>query len=121
MNTAAEKGARNCSYVTFFHPCFQAQESPPNPERFKSLAEAAREREERAERQVELAAKQVEALGAVAAQLQQLNRRMESVDQRLDQSHRSSGRSFGWTITVGALTLVATIVGIVVAVVLSHG
>lgn len=94
---------------------------PDFEELAEGIAEAAREREERAERQVELAATQVETLEAVAAQLHQLNRRMESVDQRLDQSHRSSGTAFGWTITVGALTLVATIVGIIVAVWLSQG
>lgn len=85
-----------------------------------SIAEDAREREERAERQVEMAAAQLDTLQAMAANLQQLNQQMESVDQRLSQSNKSDGRSFGWTITVGALTLVATIIGIVVTVILSQ-
>lgn len=85
-----------------------------------SVAEAAREREERAERQVEMAAAQLDTLQAMAANLQQLNQQMESVDQRLSQSNKSDGRSFGWTITVGALTLAATIIGIVVTVILNQ-
>ncbi|MGL4832665.1 MAG: hypothetical protein ACRCWS_08860, partial [Propionibacteriaceae bacterium] len=85
-----------------------------------SIAEAALEREERAERQVEMAAAQLDTLQAMAANLQQLNQQMESVDQRLSQSNKSDGRSFGWTIMVGALTLVATIIGIVVTVILSR-
>lgn len=84
------------------------------------FAEAAREREERAQRQVEMAAAQLDSLQAMAANLQQLNRQIESVDQRLSLSNKSARTSFGWSITVGALTLAATIVGIIVTVILSQ-
>lgn len=85
-----------------------------------SIAEAAREREERAEHQVEVAAAQLDTLQAMAANLQQLNQQMESVDQRLSQSNKSDGRAFGWTIAVGTLTLAATIIGIISTFVLNQ-
>lgn len=81
------------------------------------IADAVQERDERAERQVEMAAAQLDVLQTMAANLQQLNQKMESVDRRIDESNKSAGKASAWTIRIGAWTLAATIVGIIVTVV----
>ena len=81
------------------------------------IADAVQERDERAERQVEMTAAQLDVLQTMAANLQQLNQKMESVDRRIDESNKSAGKASAWTIRIGAWTLAATIVGIIVTVV----
>lgn len=77
------------------------------------ITEAVQERDERAERQVEMAAAQLDVLQTMVANLQQLNQKMESVDRRIDESNKSAGKASAWTIGIGVLTLIFTIVGIV--------
>jgi len=81
------------------------------------IADAVQERDERAERQVEMAAAQLDVLQTMAANLQQLNQKMESVDRRIDESNKSAGKASAWTICIGAWTLAITIVGLIVTVV----
>ncbi|MFW0162036.1 hypothetical protein [Actinomyces sp. SKVG-SVH-4(1)] len=78
------------------------------------IAEAVQERDERAERQVEMAAAQLDVLQTMAANLQQLNQKMESVDQRIYESSKSADKASCWALTVGVSTLVVTIIGIIV-------
>ena len=81
------------------------------------IADAVQERDERAERQVEMAASQLGVLQAMAANIQQLNQKMESVDRRIYESNKSAGKASVWTICIGVWTLVITIVGLIVTVV----
>lgn len=81
------------------------------------IADAVQERDERAERQVEMAAAQLDVLQTMAANLQQLNQKMESVDRRINESNKSAGKASAWTICIGAWTLAITIVGLIVTVV----
>ena len=78
------------------------------------IAEAVQERDERAERQVEMAAAQLNVLQTMAANLQQLNQKMESVDQRIYESNKSADKASCWALTVGVSTLIVTIIGIIV-------
>lgn len=80
------------------------------------IAEAVQERDERAERQVEMAAAQLNVLQTMAANLQQLNQKMESVDQRIYESNKSADKASCWALTVGVSTLIVTIIGIIVTV-----
>ena len=81
------------------------------------IADAVQERDERAERQVEMTAAQLDVLQTMAANIQQLNQKMESVDRRIYESNKSSGKASAWTICIGAWTLAITIVGLIVTVV----
>ncbi|WP_143222646.1 hypothetical protein [Actinomyces oris] len=81
------------------------------------IAEAVQERDERAESQVEMTAAQLDVLQAMAANIQQLNQKMESVDRRIYESNKSAGKASAWTICIGAWTLAITIVGLIVTVV----
>lgn len=78
------------------------------------IAEAVQERDERAERQVEMAAAQLDVLQTMAANLQQLNQKMESVDRRIDESNKSAGKASRWALIVGVSTLIVTIIGVIV-------
>lgn len=78
------------------------------------IAEAVQERDERAERQVEMAAAQLDVLQTMAANLQQLNQKMESVDQRIYESNKSADKASCWALIVGGSTLIVTIIGIIV-------
>lgn len=89
-------------------------------EELENIAEARREREAREESQFEMSAAQLKTLNTMAANLQQLNHQMEKVHQRLSESNQGDDTSFKWTITIGALTLAATIISIIATIVLSQ-
>lgn len=89
-------------------------------EELEKIAEARREREARDESQFEMSAAQLETLNTMAANLQQLNHQMEKVHQRLSESNQGDNTSFKWTITIGALTLAATIISIIATIALSQ-
>ena len=89
-------------------------------EELEKIAEARREREAREESQFEMSAAQLETLNTMAANLQQLNHQMEKVHQRLSESNQGDDTSFKWTITIGALTLAATIISIIATIALSQ-
>ena len=78
------------------------------------IAEAVQECDERTERQVEMAAAQLDVLQTMAANIQQLNQKMESVDQRIYESNKSADKASCWALTVGGATLIVTIIGIIV-------
>ena len=78
------------------------------------IADAVHERDERAERQVEMAAAQLDVLHTMAANLQQLNQKIESVDQRIYESNQSADKASFWALIVGVSTLIVTIIGIIV-------
>lgn len=82
------------------------------------IAEAVQERDERAERQVEMAAAQLDVLQTMAANLQQLNQEMESVDQRIYESNKSADKASCWALIVGGLTLMVTIIGVFVTMIM---
>ncbi|WP_314317487.1 hypothetical protein [Actinomyces oris] len=65
------------------------------------IAEAVQECDERTERQVEMAAAQLDVLQTMAANIQQLNQKMESVDQRIYESNKSADKASCWALTVG--------------------
>lgn len=83
-----------------------------------SIADAVQERDERAERQVEMAAAQLDVLQTMAANLQQLNQKMESVDRRIDESNKSAGKASRWALIVGISTLIVTIIGVIVTMIM---
>lgn len=89
-------------------------------EELEKIAEARREREAREESQFEMSAAQLETLNTMAANLQQLNHQMEKVHQRLSESNQGDDTSFKWTITIGTLTLAATIISIIATIALSQ-
>lgn len=89
-------------------------------EQLEGIAEARREREARDESQFEISAAQLETLNTMAANLQQLNHQMEKMHQRLSEGNQSDNTSFKWTITIGVLTLAATIISIIVTIALSQ-
>jgi len=81
------------------------------------IADAVQERDERAERQVEMVAAQLDVLRTMAANIQQLNQKMESLDQRIKESNKSAGKASRWAFIVGVSTLIVTIIGLIVTVV----
>mgnify|MGYP000960231650 CR=1 FL=1 len=89
-------------------------------EQIERIAEARQEREALAKSQFEMSAAQLETLNTMAANLQQLNHQMEKVHQRLSESNQGDNTSFKWTITIGALTLAATIISIIATIALSQ-
>lgn len=82
------------------------------------IADAVQERDERAERQVEMAAAQLDVLQTMVANLQQLNQKMESVDRRIDESNKSAGKASRWALIVGISTLIVTIIGVIVTMIM---
>ena len=101
----------------FNSPTIEVQHRGNFEETLDSVADAVQERDERAERQVEMAAAQLDVLQTMAANLQQLNQKMESVDRRIYESNKSAGKASAWTICIGAWTLAITIIGLIVTVV----
>lgn len=85
-----------------------------------SVADANRERNERAEHQVELSIAQLATLETMAANLQQLNQQMEDVDNRLTENNESATKWSCWIVVIASLTLLATVAGIIVTAVLSQ-
>lgn len=81
-------------------------------------ADAVQERDERAERQVEMVAAQLDVLQTMAANLQQLNQKIESVDQRIYESNKSADKASRWGLIVGGLTLMVTIIGVFVTMIM---
>lgn len=59
-------------------------------------------------------------LVSMEAHLVQLNDRIQSVDARIEAGNATSSKVAGWTILVAVLTLLATVAGIVVTVLLSR-
>ena len=98
-------------------PAIESQHRRNFEETLDDVADAVRERDERAERQVEMTAAQLDVLQTMAANIQQLNQKMESVDRRIYESNKSAGQASVWTICIGAWTLAITIIGLVVTVV----
>lgn len=82
------------------------------------IADAVQERDERAERQVEMAAAQLDVLQTMAANLQQLNQKMESVDRRINESNKSADKASRWGLIVGVSTLIVTIIGVIVTMIM---
>ena len=89
----------------------------------EQMEQAAREMaEERAERlaiEDRRAEQTLDVLVSMDAKLSQLDSRIESVDSRIATGNTSSSKVAKWTIAVAALTLLATIAGIVVTVILN--
>lgn len=102
---------------------YQAEMLRTMRENEERLAEATREMaEERAERMAiedRRAEQTLDVLVSMDAKLSQLDSRIESVDSRIATGNTSSSNVAKWTIAVAALTLLATIVGIVVTVILN--
>lgn len=102
---------------------YQAEMLRTMQENEDRLAEATREMaEERAERMAiedRRAEQTLDVLVSMDAKLSQLDSRIESVDTRIATGNTSSSNVAKWTIAVAALTLLATIVGIVVTVILN--
>ncbi|HIW92484.1 MAG TPA: hypothetical protein H9870_12605 [Candidatus Corynebacterium avicola] len=82
----------------------------------EGLAEAARERKAREQRQDKISDASLEALQALVADTQRLNQQIGNVDQRLLESNRSADSSFRWTIGIASLTLAATVTSLVIAI-----
>lgn len=82
------------------------------------IADAVQERDDRAERQVKMAAAQLDVLQTMAANLQQLNQKIESVDQRIYESNKSADKASRWGLIVGGLTLMVTIIGVFVTMIM---
>ncbi|MBD3688947.1 hypothetical protein H8R18_05240 [Nanchangia anserum] len=90
-------------------------------EEFQRVTNAiADARAERQEMEDQRARQTLDVLISMDARLVQLNSRIEGVDARIEASNTSSSKGAGWTITVAVLTLLATISGIVVTVMLSR-
>lgn len=83
------------------------------------LAEAAREKEARQQRQDKVAADSLEVLQAMAASIQQLDQQMGNVEQRLVENNASAEASSKKTIWIASWTLFFTVLGIAVATVLA--
>lgn len=109
-----------CDVPTPPHYVHAAADQFDFEEELERIAEARREREAREQSQFELTAAQLETMNTMAANLQQLNHQMEKVHQRLSESNQGDNTSFKWTITIGALTLAATIISIIATIALSQ-
>ncbi|WP_099332497.1 hypothetical protein [Actinomyces minihominis] len=116
------KGGPKCTAVDLETPALALNHSYQQEieEINASVAEANREREERAERQVEVSTAQLETLETMAANLQQLNQQMASVDSRLTENNESATKWSRWTIAIASLTLLATVAGIIVTALLGQ-
>lgn len=79
----------------------------------KAKTERRRLEDQRAEQTLDV-------LASMDAHLAHLNARIESVDARIEAGNSSSSKVAGWTILVAVLTLLATVAGIVVTVLLSR-
>lgn len=109
-----------CKVPTPPHYVYAAADQFDFEEELERIAEARREREAREQSQFDLTAAQLETMNTMAANLQQLNHQMEKVHQRLSESNQGDNTSFKWTITIGALTLAATIISIIATIALSQ-
>mgnify|MGYP000855018069 CR=1 FL=1 len=99
-------------------PAIESQYRRNFEETLDNVADAVQERDERAERQVEMAAAQLDVLQTMVANLQQLNQKMESVDRRIDESNKSAGKASRWALIVGISTLIVTIIGVIVTIIM---
>ncbi len=102
----------------FIPPTIEVQHRRNFEETLDNVADAVQERDERAERQVEMAAAQLDVLQTMAANLQQLNQKMESVDRRIDESNKSAGKASRWALIVGVSTLIVTTIGVIVTMIM---
>ncbi|MBK8868885.1 MAG: hypothetical protein KBF43_06000 [Dermatophilaceae bacterium] len=102
---------------------YQAEMARTLRDNQEQMEQAAREMaEERAERlaiEDRRAEQTLDVLVSMDAKLSQLDSRIESVDSRIATGNTSSSKVAKWTIAVAALTLLATIAGIVVTVILN--
>lgn len=85
----------------------------------ESIAQAAQERAAHQQEVDDRAVRTLDVLEAMNASLGALEERMGSIDGRLNEGNRGATTAFRWTLAVGVATLVATVVGIVVTVLLS--
>lgn len=99
-------------------PAIESQYRRNFEEELDGIAEAVQERDERAERQVEMAAAQLDVLQTMAANMQQLNQKMESVDRRIYESNKSADKASRWAFFVGISTLLVTITGVIVTIIM---
>lgn len=99
-------------------PAIESQYRRNFEETLDNVADAVQERDERAERQVEMAAAQLDVLQTMVANLQQLNQKMESVDRRIDESNKSAGKASRWALIVGVSTLIVTTIGVIVTMIM---
>lgn len=99
-------------------PAIESQYRRNFEEELDGIAEAVQERDERAERQVEMAAAQLDVLQTMAANMQQLNQKMESVDRRIYESNKSADKASRWAFFVGVSTLLVTITGVIVTIIM---
>lgn len=99
-------------------PAIESQHRRNFEEMLDDVADAVQERDERAERQVEMAAAQLDVLQTMAANLQQLNQKMESVDRRINESNKSADKASRWGLIVGVSTLIVTIIGVIVTMIM---
>lgn len=98
-----------------------AQIGPPidNQKIMGDIADAVREKTERADRQDQVAAASLETMRAMEANVRQLNQHMENVDQNLLKGNKSSKTEFRWMVTIGTATLLATIGGLIATLILN--
>ena len=92
-------------------PAIESQYRRNFEETLDNVADAVQERDERAERQLDV-------LQTMVANLQQLNQKMESVDRRIDESNKSAGKASRWALIVGISTLIVTIIGVIVTMIM---
>lgn len=76
------------------------------------MEEAMQEKSDRERRQDDIAEASLETMQAVAARIQQLNDKMEEVDERLESGNNSATIWNGLVLAIATLTLIATIIGI---------
>ncbi len=86
----------------------------------EAAVEVAESRARRQRLEDQRAEQTLDVLASMDAHLAQLNGRIESVDAKIEAGNKSSSKVAGWTILVAVLTLLATVVGIVVTVLLSR-
>lgn len=85
----------------------------------ESMRKTQKAKAERLHRDDERSERTLAVLESMDANLRQLNMRIESVDTQIQKGNASGDRSFRWTLTVGVLTLIATMVGVGVTIWLS--
>lgn len=86
----------------------------------RAIEVGARAKAQRQQMDDHRAQQTLDVLVSMDAHLVQLNSRIEGVDARIEAGNTSSSKVAGWTIVVAVLTLLVTIAGIVITVLLSR-